>query len=79
MHNKAYGAELNTGFCHLSRKVQRGVSESMMHLMRVEMRQKGTAGRQRKHDASDESGDKAETLLPAAVAIGVILQLVKAW
>ncbi len=39
--------------------------------MRMEMRRKGTAGRQRKHDASDESGDVVKSLLPAAVATGV--------
>ncbi len=43
----------------------------MMHPMRVEMRRISTAGRKRKHDASDESGDAAEPFLPAAVATGL--------
>ena len=43
----------------------------MIHLMRMEMQQKGTAGRQQKRYASDESADAAEFFLPAAVATGV--------
>ena len=35
------------------------------------MRRISTAGRKRKHDASDESGDAAEPFLPAAVATGL--------
>jgi hypothetical protein len=53
MHNTAYRAELNIASCHPSRKVQRGVWKSMMHVMRMMMQRKGTAGRQGKHDACD--------------------------